>query len=95
MMPMHDLKSVLDDPHLVATNFFTTSEHPTEGRVRSMRMPMTYSESTPEPARPAPRLGEHSIEVLTQAGYGSEEIDALIAQGAVLTSSASLDRGSA
>ena len=64
MMPMHDLKSVLDDPHLVATKFFTTSEHPSEGTIRSMRMPMTWSDSTPEPARPAPRLGEHSVEVL-------------------------------
>ena len=63
--------------------------------MRSMRMPMTWSDSTPEPARPAPRLGEHSVDVLAQAGYSGEEIDALIAQGAVLTSSASLDRGSA
>ena len=41
-------------------------------------------------------LGEHSVEVLPQAGYSGEEIDALIAQGAVLTSSAaaSPDRGS-
>jgi formyl-CoA transferase len=88
MMPMHDLKSVLDDPHLVATKFFTTSEHPTEGTIRSMRMPLMYSESTPEPTRPAPRLGEHSVEVLADAGYSGAEIAALIAQGAVLASSA-------
>jgi len=75
---------VLDDPHLVATKFFTTSEHPTEGTIRSMRMPMSWSDSTPEPARPAPRLGEHSAEVLAEAGYSGAEIAALIAQGAVL-----------
>ena len=46
-----------------------------------MRMPMTWSDSTPEPARPAPRLGEHSVEVLAQAGYSGDEIDALIAAG--------------
>ena len=90
MMPMHDLKSVLDDPHLVATSFFTTVEHPTEGTIRSMRMPMTWSESTPEPTRHAPRLGEHSVEVLAQAGFSGEEIDALIAAGAVQA----LERGS-
>jgi formyl-CoA transferase len=83
MMPMHDLQSVLSDPHLVATNFFSTVEHPSEGTIRSMRMPMTWSDSTPEPARHAPRLGEHSIEVLQQAGFEAAEIEALIAGGAV------------
>jgi crotonobetainyl-CoA:carnitine CoA-transferase CaiB-like acyl-CoA transferase len=83
MMPMHDLQSVLTDPHLVATNFFSTVEHPSEGTIRSMRMPMTWSDSTPEPARHAPRLGEHSVEVLQQAGFSAAEIDALIAAGAV------------
>jgi len=83
MMPMHDLESVLDDPHLVATGFFTTSEHPSEGTVRSMRMPMSWSDTVPEPMRHAPRLGQHTVEVLEQAGYGAGEIDALIAAGAV------------
>ena len=31
--------------------------HPSEGTIRSMRMPMNWSDSTPEPARHAPRLG--------------------------------------
>ena len=83
MMPMHDLQSVLTDPHLVATNFFSTVEHPSEGTIRSMRMPMTWSDSPPEPARHAPRLGEHTVEVLEQAGFAAAEIDALIAAGAV------------
>ncbi len=83
MMPMHDLQSVLSDPHLVATNFFSTVEHPSEGTIRSMRMPMTWSDSTPEPMRHAPRLGEHSVEVLQEAGFAAAEIDALVAAGAV------------
>ena len=37
VMPMHDLESLLDDPHLVATDFFPVVEHPSEGRIRSMR----------------------------------------------------------
>ena len=58
MMPMHDLESVLDDPHLVATKFFTTGEHPSEGTVRSMRMPMTWSDTAP--SRCATRRGSAS-----------------------------------
>lgn len=82
-MPMHDLQSVLGDPHLVATGFFTTVEHPTEGAVRMMRMPMTWTNSTPDPVRPAPRHGEHTVEVLQQAGFAQREIESLLASGAV------------
>ena len=35
-LPMHDLESILTDPHCQATNFFPVVEHPTEGRIRSM-----------------------------------------------------------
>ena len=68
MLPMHDLKSVLQDPHLVATGFFAIEQHPSEGAIRTMRMPMSWSDSTPDPVRPAPRHGEHGVEVLQQAG---------------------------
>lgn len=85
MLPMHDLKSVLQDPHLVATGFFAIEQHPSEGAIRTMRMPMNWSDSTPDPVRPAPRHGEHSVEVLQQAGYGADEIARLIAQRVVLT----------
>jgi formyl-CoA transferase len=87
MMPMHDLHSVLEDPHLQATGFFSITDHPSEGRIRQMRMPMTWSDSQPEPARHAPRLGEHSVEVLQQVGFTDAEIEKLIEQGTVLVCS--------
>ena len=37
-LPMHDLESILTDPHLVATDFFPVVDHPTEGKIRSMRV---------------------------------------------------------
>ena len=83
MMPMHDLQSVLQDPHLVATNFFQVMEHPTEGTVRSMRTPITWSDTPPGPPRPAPNAGEHTVEILREAGYGDQDIQALVASGAV------------
>ena len=81
-MPMHDLHSILDDPHLAATGFFSQVEHPSEGAIRSMRMPMTWQHSAPPPQRPAPRQGEHTREILQGAGYSSAEIDDLVAAGA-------------
>jgi len=81
VMPLHDLQSIQDDPHLVATGFFTTVEHPTEGRLRSMRVPSTWSDTQPSPTRHAPRLGENSAEILGELGYAQAEIDALASSG--------------
>ena len=38
VMPMHDLESLLVDPHMVATDRFPVVEHPTEGKIRSMKV---------------------------------------------------------
>jgi len=79
-MPMHDLDSILSDPHLVATNFFAPVEHPSEGAIRSMAVPVKWSDTKTEPTRLAPRHGEHSIEVLLEAGYQPDEIADLLAR---------------
>lgn len=80
-LPMHDLVSILGDPHLVATEFFPTVEHPSEGKIRSMRTAATWSETPAEPTRLAPRLGEQSEDVLREAGYSATEIAQLIKDG--------------
>jgi crotonobetainyl-CoA:carnitine CoA-transferase CaiB-like acyl-CoA transferase len=84
VMPMHDLDSVLDDPHLVATDFFQMVDHPSEGRVRSMRMGATWSGTPTETTRLAPRLGEHGREVLAEAGMPDATVDRLIEAGVLI-----------
>ena len=69
VMPMHDLESMLGDPHLVATDFFPVVDHPTEGKIRNMKVAATWSETTVEPTRLAPRLNEHGAEILREAGF--------------------------
>jgi crotonobetainyl-CoA:carnitine CoA-transferase CaiB-like acyl-CoA transferase len=81
VMPMHDLQSVLQDPHLVETGFFPITEHPSEGPIRSMRVAATWSETAAEPSRLAPRLGEQSVEILREAGYSAGEIAQLLTDG--------------
>ena len=68
VMPMHDLESMLQDPHLVATDFFPVVDHPTEGRIRNMKVSATWSETPVEPTRLAPRLNEHGAEILQRGG---------------------------
>ena len=84
VMPMHDLDSLMADPHLVATDFFATAEHPSEGLIRSMRVPTRWSDTPAEPHRLAPRFGEHSREILQEAGYSAAEIKKLIADGTTI-----------
>jgi crotonobetainyl-CoA:carnitine CoA-transferase CaiB-like acyl-CoA transferase len=81
VMPMHDLESILDDPHLTATNFFPIVNHPTEGPIRSMKVSATWSNTPAETARLAPRLNEHGEEILREAGFSADEIAAMVRDG--------------
>lgn len=48
------------------------------------RFPYTFSETPADVRRLQPRLGEHSVEVLREAGLAQADIDAMIASGATL-----------
>jgi len=85
--PLNSVDDLIEDPHLRETGFIAFNEHPTEGRLREMTVPGKWSESRADGMRPAPRLGEHSLEILREAGYEDAEIDALIAGGVTLTPS--------
>ena len=82
-MPMHDFSSIFQDPHLSVTGFFDTVDDPNEGRLRTIRSPLRWSGTPAGPTGPAPRLGEHGITLLREAGIDEAGIDTMIAQGAL------------
>jgi crotonobetainyl-CoA:carnitine CoA-transferase CaiB-like acyl-CoA transferase len=89
--PMHNLESIFDDPHLVATEFFEVEEHPTEGRLRAMREPTEWSETQPSPVRHAPVLGEHTTQIMAELGYSAAEIKTLLDEGAIIAADTLID----
>ena len=83
-MPYHTLDGLLDDPHLSEVGFFELRDHPTEGKIRNMRLPNRWSCGTRRDWRPAPKLGQDSVEVLREVGYSDGEIQRLVAGGVTL-----------
>jgi len=84
-MRPHTLETLLDDPHLADAGFFRWENHPSEGRIRTMREPSTWSETKPPTGRFAPRLGQQTREILAEAGFDKDAIDAFIAQNVAKT----------
>jgi crotonobetainyl-CoA:carnitine CoA-transferase CaiB-like acyl-CoA transferase len=82
---MNSLDDIVADPHLAAIGYLRTVEHPSEGRIKALGVPSEWSESPPEYRRHAPSLGEHTREVLKEAGLSDAKIDQLIESKAART----------
>ena len=75
--PIHDYGQVVDDPHTLARGMVVEMEHPVEGTIRGLGIPVKLSDTPGSIRRAAPLLGEHTEEVLRQAGFYDEELAAL------------------
>ncbi len=76
------LDGLFGDPHLDAVGFFSRADHPTEGAVRVPGVPVRFERTPCAVERLQPGLGEHSAEILREAGLGEGQIAALFAEGA-------------
>lgn len=79
--PLNDIPQVFNDPHIKARGMHVQIPHPRAGSVSALANPAQLSATPPSYDRPAPRLGEHTREVLSSVlGLSEADIDSLAAE---------------
>jgi crotonobetainyl-CoA:carnitine CoA-transferase CaiB-like acyl-CoA transferase len=84
--PVNTIGEMLADPHVLAREMVIETVHPVAGPTKALGLPIKFSATPGGVRRPAPRLGEHTREVLREAGFADAEIDGLARTGVTLTS---------
>jgi len=81
--PVLTRREAIRHPQVLANGILMESDHPEAGRLRQARNPAQFSATSSELRFGAPRLGEHTREILAEAGYAAREIEAMLESGAV------------
>lgn len=81
--PVLDVNAMHRDPQTLAREMVVEVDHPRVGRMKTLGLPVKFSDTPGRVHGPAPLLGEHSRAILSEAGYTDPEIDGLIDRGVV------------
>ncbi|MBT3331185.1 MAG: CoA transferase [Rhodospirillaceae bacterium] len=82
VMPMNTPEDLFDCPHLREVEMFPEVDHPSEGRVRHLKVPVTFSKTPGGYYRHAEQLGQSTETVLAEVGFSADDVAALRAAGA-------------
>ncbi|CAN7632707.1 CoA transferase [Rhizobium sp. LjRoot98] len=81
--PVYGYADLVEDEQVRHNGTFVEYEHPTEGKVKTPGFPIKFSKTPSTVERGAPVTGQHTEEVLREAGYDEATISSLIAAGAI------------
>jgi CoA:oxalate CoA-transferase len=81
--PVQTHDEVVRHPQVIENNYIEDFNHPELGPMKVIGMPFTLSETPGKVRRPAPRLGQHTDEILEEFGYGRREITSFRQKGIV------------
>ncbi|WP_446830912.1 CaiB/BaiF CoA transferase family protein [Candidatus Foliamicus sp.] len=82
---VNTLDDLLHDDHLEAVGFWSEMDHPSEGKLKLPAFPVNFSASPASIRRHPPMLGEHSVELLREAGYSSKQVKDMLKAGVTRT----------
>jgi crotonobetainyl-CoA:carnitine CoA-transferase CaiB-like acyl-CoA transferase len=82
---VNNFEEVFSHPQIVARGVVKSIEHPRLGAMKVTRNPILLDHDGPEIVRPAPMLGEHSGEILSELGYARDAVANLVATGVTRT----------
>ena len=85
--PVLSVSEMHAHPQTIARNMVPEVTHPVAGTVKTIGLPVKFSATPGAVTRPGPLFGQHTREVLAEAGLSPDQIEALIASGAVKTAS--------
>ena len=83
--PCLNYHELFSHPQIEANEMVITLEHPIRGAIRQVAAPTRLERTPANPSRPPPLLGQHTVEILTELDYSSEDIDKLENMGVIKT----------
>jgi crotonobetainyl-CoA:carnitine CoA-transferase CaiB-like acyl-CoA transferase len=80
--PVYALDEVFEDPHARARNMVVEIDHPEFGKVKQVGVGPKFSDTPAAVRKTAPRRGEHTADLLREAGYTDAQVEEMRAAGA-------------